>query len=210
MDTLDYSALTAGVTVNLASRGSQSVGGGYGLTLPAEDMENVAGSATAANNLTGNSLTNVLIGGAANDQLTGGSGRSILIGNAGDDTLVGSAGDDILVGGTGADRIVGSAGNDIMIAGSTNYDFTGYDPAKTNIWLSILAEWENTADSIDVRHTKIAASYLNTSTVHSDTSVDKLTGSSGTNWFFVDNTSDVDPVDTITGNTKTSYFTYIN
>jgi hypothetical protein len=234
MDTLDFSALTAGVTVNLGSRGSQTVGGGYGLTLPAEDMENVAGSMTAANNLTGNSLTNILIGGKLNDQLTGGSGKGILIGNDGDDSLVGSAGDDILVGGNGADRIVGSAGSDIMIAGWTDYDLNnGYDPAKAAIWLGILAEWENPLETLGQRQAAIAGptagTHLNggyylkalttgpggsAATVHSDTSVDKLSGSSSINWFFVDNTAavtlDNTPIDTITGNPKNSFFTYID
>jgi hypothetical protein len=201
MDTLDYSALTAGVTVDLSSRAAQTVGGGYGLTLTAEDMENVAGSATAANTLTGNTLNNVMIGGNLNDTMDGGSGNDILIGNAGDDTLTGGAGDDILDGGTGADRLVASSGNDILIAGYTDYDFTGYNPAKTATWLGILSAWRSSSSA--------AGSLLTSSTVHSDTSVDKLTGSSGTNWFFVDITADVDPVDTVTGNTRNSIFTYI-
>jgi Ca2+-binding RTX toxin-like protein len=226
IDTLDYSRVTAGVTVDLSNHTTvQSVGGGNSLFLPAEDVENVAGSATAPNTLTGNSLSNILIGGALNDTLVaGGGGNDILIGNAGDDMLVGGPGNDILIGGTGGDRIVASAGNDIMIAGSTDYDFLGYDPAKAQILTNILAEWNNSAEAIGVRQAAIAGKpvnsslnggyYLNASTVHSDTSVDKLTGSSGFNWFFVDDTAAVSvdntPIDTITGNTKNAFFTYID
>jgi hypothetical protein len=226
-DTLDYGALTAGVTVNLGSRGSQTVGGGYNLFLPSEDVENVAGSATAPNVLTGNTLNNVLVGGAANDTMDGGPGNDILIGNAGDDMLTAASGSDILIGGTGADRIVGSAGNDILIAGTTDYDFVGYDPTKAGRLLGILAEWNNAGETLDVRQAAIAGTagttgtvhlnggyYLNASTVHSDASVDKLTGSSGTNWFFVDKTAavydDNTPIDTITGNTKNAYITCID
>jgi Ca2+-binding RTX toxin-like protein len=222
MDTLDFSALTAGVTVNLGNHNStQAVGGGYNLSLPAEDMETVAGSATGANSLTGNSLNGLVIGGAGNDTLVGGSGNEILIGNASDDTLTGGSGNDLLIGGTGGDRLVASNGNNILIAGSTAYDFLGYDPAKAQILTGILAEWNNAAETFDTRHAAIAGQagsghlnggfYLNSTTVFSDTNVDTLTSSSGTNWFFVDNTANNNtPVDIITGTTKKNpYFTYI-
>jgi hypothetical protein len=221
MDTLDYSAVTAGITVNLGTHNStQTVGGGYGLLLPAEDMENVAGSATGADTLTGNTLNNVLIGGAGNDTMDGGAGNDIVIGNAGDDTMTGGAGDDMQIGGAGADRLAVSAGNDIVIAGSTSYDFVGYNPTKCSALLAILAEWTNAAETRDVRQAAIAGNsgsghlnggnYLNSTTVFTDNSVDKLTGSSGSNWFFVDNTADSTPVDTVTGNSSGAYFTYIN
>jgi Ca2+-binding RTX toxin-like protein len=221
MDTLDYSGLTAGVTVDLSRSGAQTVGGGYALALAADEMENAVGSAVGVNTLTGNSLNNVLVGGAAGDTMDGGSGNDILVGNAGDDQIVGGDGDDLLLGGAGADRLVASSGSDILIAGRTVYDAVGYDTAKVKALLDILREWTNTAETITVRRAAIAgqdggshlngSAFLNTSTVSSDASVDKLTGSSGANWFFVDNTADIStPVDTVTGNTSGSYFTFIN
>ncbi len=140
--------------------------------------------------------------------------------------LVGGAGDDLLIGGTGADRLVASSGSDILIAGSTAYDFTGFDPAKgydpnkAAALLAILAEWTNAGESYATRNLAIAGKagighlnggyFLNAATVSSDTSVDKLTGSSGVDWYFVDNTADIDPIDTVTGNTSGDYWTFIN
>lgn len=92
LDLADYASSTAGVTVNLGVSTSQSGGDAQGDILL--NIENVTGSATAANVLTGSSTANSLVGGAGNDTMDGGSG------------------DDVLVGGAGADRITGSACND--------------------------------------------------------------------------------------------------
>jgi len=90
-DTADYSASTAGVTVDLSSAAAQSGGDAAGDTLTA--IENVTGSASA-------------------DVLTGDGSANTLTGNAGDDTLGGGAGNDMLVGGAGADSLTGGADTD--------------------------------------------------------------------------------------------------
>jgi Ca2+-binding RTX toxin-like protein len=95
MDTADYSASSAGVTVNLGIEGFNGIGG------DAEDdrwfnVERVIGSAFA-DSLTGDGLANVLEGGGGSDMLAGGGG------------------DDVLDGGTGADNMSGGSGNDTYV-----------------------------------------------------------------------------------------------
>ena len=96
-DTADYSASSAGVTVNLANAGAQSGGDAAGDIL--STFENVTGSAYA-DVLTGDGNANVISGGAGNDTITGG---------AGNDTIAGGAGADTLDGGTGTDTVDYSA-----------------------------------------------------------------------------------------------------
>ncbi|WP_395682009.1 calcium-binding protein [Inquilinus sp.] len=83
LDTADYSASSAGVTVDL------SLGAGFGFGGDAQgdtlvDVENLTGSALA-------------------DHLYGDAGVNVLLGGTGDDTLRGGAGGDTLDGGDGSD-----------------------------------------------------------------------------------------------------------
>jgi serralysin len=74
-DTVDYSALTAGVTVTLGQKGGP--GSGFGIQAGEDKLisiENVIGSA-GADQIRGNEVANVLEGGAGNDVLTGGGGN---------------------------------------------------------------------------------------------------------------------------------------
>jgi len=89
-DTVDYSAMTTGVSVNLAN-GTASGPGRHTLV----SIENVMG--TARNDtITGSSGDNVLQGGAGNDRVNGGSGNDWLIDGAGDDSYDGGSGYDVL------------------------------------------------------------------------------------------------------------------
>jgi Ca2+-binding RTX toxin-like protein len=65
------------------------------------NIENLTGTAAAAQTLTGNTGANQLAGGAGNDTIDGG------------------AGDDTLDGGAGADSLRGSTGNDVFIIDNT-------------------------------------------------------------------------------------------
>jgi len=78
-NTLDYSAYTTGITVNLVT------GTAHG-TSSISNIDNVSG-------------------GDGDDTLTGDSGNNLLMGNGGNDLLVGNAGDDHLFGGLGVDRL---------------------------------------------------------------------------------------------------------
>jgi hypothetical protein len=94
------------------------------------NIENLTGTASTGQTLTGNSLKNTITGGAGIDTLNGGNGNDTLIGGAGRDTLVGGTGNDTFVykavgdtGTTGAtrDRING------FVQGSDKFDLSAID-----------------------------------------------------------------------------------
>jgi Ca2+-binding RTX toxin-like protein len=144
IDTVDYSAATSTVTVDLntatANRGT------FGGTDTITNMENVVGAAAFGNTLTGNTLANRLTGGGAVDILEGRNGADVIFGNAGNDTLLGGttgalddgsadtleggAGSDFIGGGQGNDILRGGEGDDILAGGvvnTINQFFTGVD-----------------------------------------------------------------------------------
>jgi Ca2+-binding RTX toxin-like protein len=86
-----YYSSTGSVTVNLAT-GTASDGLGGTDTL--SQIENVQGSNTAGDNLTGDANNNTFYGYGGNDILNGGDGN---------DTLIGGTGNDLLTGGNGTD-----------------------------------------------------------------------------------------------------------
>jgi hypothetical protein len=121
VNTLDYSAYTTPVTVNLSAYGS------WGSAMNARggvmNSQIVIGSRTAVDTLTGSNLAaSVLVGGAAADVLTAGAARCVLI------------------GGQGADALRGGPADDLMIGGSTAFDTNAAALAQ------VLAEWQS-ADS---------------------------------------------------------------
>jgi Ca2+-binding RTX toxin-like protein len=84
VDTIDYSASSAGVSVNLSS-GKLSGGDAAGDTI--SSIENIIGSASA-DKLIGSNLGNVLNGGSGNDTITGGAGADTLFGGSGSDSFM--------------------------------------------------------------------------------------------------------------------------
>ena len=143
-DTLDFSAFTLGVTVNLGLLGSAQtvVPGELQLYLPAEDLEHLVGG-SGNDTLVGNSLDNEPTGGPGNDTLNGGGGIDTVVENADadfiltDSQLTVGVQTDVLVsiekarltGGPGNNRLDASAfsgsvtlmggdGDDILIGGS--------------------------------------------------------------------------------------------
>jgi Ca2+-binding RTX toxin-like protein len=80
----DYSASTAGVSVNLQN-GKGTGGAAQGDTL--SNIQNLVGSAFA-DNLVGSSSANALNGAGGNDTLNGGGGADVLTGGAGADTFL--------------------------------------------------------------------------------------------------------------------------
>jgi Ca2+-binding RTX toxin-like protein len=121
IDTLDFSATTTAITINLGIATAQTVNANLTLTLSAANtIENVIGG--AGNDLIiGNALDNSLVGGAGNDTLIGGAGHNTLVGGAGDDVFVWNNGD-------GSDLIDGGAGNDMVVVNGS--------PAADNFNLS--------------------------------------------------------------------------
>jgi len=130
----------------------------------------------------------VLYGGNGKDVLVGGSANDVLIGRRGDDVLAGNGGRDILIGGVGADGTYGGTGEDILIGGST------MAAENFNVLNCIAAEWFRADAGITTRikHLKGSPGGLNGTckltggggTVFEDPYPDKLTGSTGGDWFF--------------------------
>jgi Ca2+-binding RTX toxin-like protein len=153
IDTVDYSAATSAVTVNLNTITAQNTGT-FGGRDAIREIENVTGAAAFANNLTGgNTTVNQLVGGAAADFLVGGGLGDTLIGGAGtdvifgdyintfntgtttadgNDVLEGGAGNDSLIGGMGNDILRGGDGDDILVGGIANGSSAGLSTVFTN------------------------------------------------------------------------------
>jgi len=136
-DTLDYSAATSSLTVNLNTVTAQNTGTSTGSDT-ITNMENVIGAAGFANTLTGgNTTANRLLGGAIADFLIGGGLGDTLIGGGGNDVIFGdyvntfstgatnADGADILEGGAGSDQLVGGLGNDILRGGDGDDTLVG-------------------------------------------------------------------------------------
>ena len=172
INSVDYSAWTTGVTVNLSTTNTRN--------------------ATAING----AMTSIqmVTGGAGNDSLTGRATlTSILIGLAGNDVLIGGSQRDILIGGSGADILQGAAGDDLLISGTTSYD------RDREALLAIHAEWIS-ARTFAQRTSNLFGTgtgtrangtiFLNnaadsvTDTVFADTDTDVLTGGTNQDWFF--------------------------
>jgi hypothetical protein len=115
-DWLNYSGFgsTTTVTVNLATGSATNVNGGAAGAVT--NIQNVIGSASGTNNLTGNSLGNILIGGSGLNTLTGGSGNSLLIGGSGHGTITGGSGTDILIAGTTTYSATSASGQTSLMA----------------------------------------------------------------------------------------------
>ncbi len=106
-DWASYAGSAAGVTIALQDDGADTTDstGGHAVGDTIRNIENLIGSDSAGDTLTGNNLANILRGGAGEytDTLSGGAGNDILEGGAGDDTLEGGEGADTLEGGGGID-----------------------------------------------------------------------------------------------------------
>jgi hypothetical protein len=115
-DWLNYAAFgsSSTVTVYLPTGAATNVSGGGagGVT----GIQNVIGSASGTNNLTGDSQGNILIGGSGLNTLTAGSGNSLLIGGSGHGTLTGGPGSDILIAGTTTYKATTTAGQFSLMA----------------------------------------------------------------------------------------------
>jgi hypothetical protein len=139
----------------------------------------------------GISLAALIDGGAGDDKLNGGNGPNIILGGDGDDQINGGNARDLLIGGRGSDRLVGNGNEDILIGGWTDHDT--FDPSGyySPLW-QLMNEWDDSSSQSDRRSHLTGAlagglngsALLNAATVHDDGVQDKLTGSSGIDWFF--------------------------
>ena len=147
------------------------------------NVENLTGTATTGQTLTGNSLGNVI---------TGGTGA---------DTLSGLAGNDTLSGGNGNDLLNGGAGNDVMDGGA-GIDTLTYADATAAVTISLaLTTAQNTggsgSDTVSNIENLIGSSFADSLTgssadnvIDGGTGADIMAGGAGNDTYYVDNVGD--------------------
>jgi uncharacterized delta-60 repeat protein len=170
---------TVDVTINCASVGAfapSSHGRIVVFAQAGDDVVQISGSIS-------NSAW--IYGGDGNDLLIGGAGNDVLLGENGNDLLLGGRGRDLLVGGRGSDLIIGNSGDDILIAGWL--DFANRDQAICDI----MNEWTS-ADDYQTRTAALGNVLVPGGTVlDAAGDHDLLIGSSGDDWFFIDQAHDL-------------------
>jgi Ca2+-binding RTX toxin-like protein len=134
------------VTVSLA--GGIHTGAAAGDTFVS--IENLQGSATGSDRLTGNEFDNeingeggndVIYGAIGDDSIFGGTGADTLYGNDGADFLDGNSGNDKLYGGLNDDKLYGGTGADVLNGGG-GYDFADYGGAS-RVTVSLAGRFAN-------------------------------------------------------------------
>jgi Ca2+-binding RTX toxin-like protein len=155
VNTLDDSAYTSGVTINLVLG----------------TATNVLGGIANIQNANGGSGNDVLVGNALANTLNGNGGNDLVIGGGGADKLNGGAGDDILIAGTTLYDQTPAALDALMAYWSQNLPFP-----------DLVAGLRAGIPYTDSTGGHTAA--LTASTVLDDTARDTLTGGGDRDWFF--------------------------
>ncbi len=208
IDTVDFSMLSAIVTVNLQTSAAQT-------TVPSTyrddvllNIENVTGG-TAADRITGNGEANVLAGNTGDD---------ILSGYTGNDTLIGGAGSDSMNGGDGFDYVSyenATAGVTIDLRSTVLTNATTIAAVGTDVIINV----EGLIGSKSYADTLIGNAASNALNGSNDSLVDALYGQGGNDTYYVGNgdkvyestttTSGVDAggVDTVVCNYTTGTYT---
>jgi Ca2+-binding RTX toxin-like protein len=155
-DTLDFSAATLAITIDLSISTAQVVDAAGNTITIMGTLEHVVGTAQG-DSITGNAAANSLTGGLGDDTLSGGAGDDTIGGNAGTDRLVESAdvnltltdvaltglGSDVLSGIEQASLSGGAGGNTISalgFLGTATLDGAGGDdslvsgPGQQTLW----------------------------------------------------------------------------
>jgi Ca2+-binding RTX toxin-like protein len=155
INTLDDSAYSSGMTINLALG----------------TATNVLGGIANIQNANGGSGNDVLVGNALANTLNGNGGNDLVIGGGGADKLNGGAGDDILIAGTTLYDQTPAALDALMAYWGQNLPF----PDLVAGLRAGIPYTDNTG-----AHTAA----LTASTVFDDAAKDTLTGGGDTDWFF--------------------------
>ena len=140
-DTLDYSAYTTSVRVNLSSTPEVATG--------------IYGVISGIENVVGGKGNDILIGGSSTTSLTDYNGNDIIVGGGGPVTINGGTGNDIIItGDTTTDishplTVHGNGGTDLMIGGS--YTQHSSDTVTLAALNSLMAEWDRTDVSLTTK-----------------------------------------------------------
>jgi Ca2+-binding RTX toxin-like protein len=186
-----YNANSLSLIVNLANSALNN-GEAFGDTFIS--IENIQGSLTAQNQLTGDAGNNYLIGGnsndtlnggTGNDSLDGGAGNNLLHGDDGNDSLIGQLGNDSLISGIGNDILRGGAGADILDGGAGTDYASYYDFIGSSLVVNLLNPAFNTGDALG--DTFIGIEYLQGSL----TANNNLTGNTNNNYIYSYNGNDI-------------------
>lgn len=97
VDTLDFSAASGTIQIDLGSTKAQSV---LGKSLTVKSAIEILIGSQFDDQLTGSRSGNVIHGGAGSDRITAANGKNVLIGDAAADAILGGGGEDLLIGGT--------------------------------------------------------------------------------------------------------------
>ena len=139
-DTISYKYSPAGESILVNLGASVAFGGDARGDTIGGDIENVIGSAYAANELTGSRVDNKLWGGMMAD---------ILEGDRGDDHLWGLGGDDVLIGGRGDDELEGGARRGRHLAGDSGKDTASYAGSPMGVTVRLHSQQAMGGDAED-------------------------------------------------------------
>jgi hypothetical protein len=190
-DWLDYSSLPASstVTVNLATGSATNVNGGAAGAVTV--IQNVIGSASGTNTLTGDAQGNILIGGSGTNTLTGGGGNSLLIGGGGHGSITGGAGEDVLIAGTTTYIATTTAGRNSLMA--ILAELQSADPFTQQV--SDIIHGNNSGGGSDLNGSNKLTWGVSGATVKASTGAFTLTGDTSAqttaDWFFGNSSSTV-------------------
>jgi Ca2+-binding RTX toxin-like protein len=189
-NTLDYSAYTGGVTVNLGNATT--------------DLANY--SATGVNGGAANGISNIsnVIVGAGNNYLTAvgvsssvtftatGNGNNILVGGSGNNLLTATgSGNNIIIGGQGTATINGGTGYNLLIGGYTAYDTVYADlESILNIWKTVSSA-RTYAKAITSLTASSYAYALTAARVHGNASDTINAWTHALDWYFAALTSEI-------------------
>jgi hypothetical protein len=192
IDTLDYSALTTGVTVDLVIGTASRLAGG---------VSNIR-------NVTGSRGDDLIRGDDNANELRGVDGNDILIGLGGDDHLfaagidgvgTGTARRNILIGGDGMDVLEGGDGEDILVGGGfeNNLDLNNAVlRAFETVWNTPLdyTSRTNVLNHDGVVVNNVHFKFNDDNILRDDGATDILHGFDGLDWFWISNQDFADRV----------------
>jgi Ca2+-binding RTX toxin-like protein len=187
-NTLDFSAMSQGVVVDLSTGSAPATSFVSGFTdvigTPYDDT------------VLGNSLNNRLYGLSGNDTLRGEDGDDILFGGAGIDQLFGGSGRDWLLGGSGADSLLGGSGEDLLIGdqgtgfeNEADLNYFGLNHSAINL---VFTEWTSPRSylqRIQRLQNRVGprnAVRLSSVTLAADSEIDSILGNDGNDWFWAE------------------------
>jgi len=152
----------------------------------AANVENLTGTKTTAQTLTGNDLANRITGAAAADTLAGAGGNDVLDGGAGADSMSGGVGDDIYY--------VDNAGDVVTEAAAAGTDEVRTALASYTLGTNV----ENLVGSLAAGQTLTGNNLANrivgaggNDVIDGGTGADTMAGGGGNDLYYVDNAGDV-------------------